>query len=149
MHNTTSNEPGQPWSSKRSQIDLGSLSTLDGLAVATVHVDAQGRVFATKSLSASRHFLKKPLAIAMDVEVLRQAEALGVEYFRVFERDAKQHLWVFAKAFDKGLPVHRGFGPQLAVPVWLWQPGTEPPVIEIEPVRQELRQPTFSFEEAA
>lgn len=90
-----------------------------------------GRVIAgtlRKSISASRHLLKKPPAIAFDVSVLEDAARLGA--VRVEVRDTESGTVYRAELADfwqYALRLNRGFGKQLALPLNRWRVrGTTP-----------------------
>jgi hypothetical protein len=71
-----------------------------------------------KQCRASRHFLKRPPSIAVDLSDLRAALAAGAHWLEV--KDVESGI-VWATRLDAlqehGLEVSRGFGPQVALPL--------------------------------
>lgn len=80
-----------------------------------------------KTVCASRHLLRKPEGWASDIFVLDQLEALGVEWIQLDDAETRK---VYRARVDDfrlhGIPLDRGFGPQLVLPIRYWkttQPG--------------------------
>jgi hypothetical protein len=90
-----------------------------------------GLVFA-KTISGSKHFLRRPAAIAFDVATLDAAEAAGAVMVKVTDGETG-HVYaqriVTIRAY--GFPVTRGFGRQIALPLNAYaidgKPPTHPP----------------------
>ena len=79
-----------------------------------------------KRVQASRHLLRRPPAIAIDTAALRWAEVEGALFARVEDTETgRAYLASLSTIRAKGLPVSRGFGPQVALPLYLW--ATEDP----------------------
>lgn len=80
-----------------------------------------------KKVCASRHLLRKPEGWASDIFVLDQLEALGVEQIWLTDRESGKRYNATVGDFRRhGIPLDRGFGPQLVLPLRFWrttQPG--------------------------
>lgn len=77
-----------------------------------------------KRVFGSRHFLRKPHAIALDVESLRLAEAAGVTYVSITDQETGltyradfETIWAHGFRFD------RGFGEQIGLVFRWWNTG--------------------------
>lgn len=89
----------------------------DGRAVGRV----EGGVF-RRAMRSSSHMLKRPQAWAADVDALDQAQAAGASQVEIFDRDTgATYRAELAEFHRRGLPVNRGYGPQLALPLAYWQ----------------------------
>lgn len=78
--------------------------------------------FLRKSVSASRHFLRTPPAIAWDLTALDDARQRGVTRCEVRDRESGRVYTTSLDAFyAKGVPIDRGFGRQLALPLAYWR----------------------------
>ena len=79
--------------------------------------DSQGVWFLSKTVSGSKHFMRTPPAIAFDQVVIDQAQWHQCQYVQVTDRETgdiyKTGLHMFQ---EKGVPVVRGFGKQVALP---------------------------------
>jgi len=74
-----------------------------------------------KSVFGSRHFLKKPPAIAFDRGALDRAEQAGAVRVRVVDRETGiVYTASIAHIRRAGLAINRGFGAQLALPLESW-----------------------------
>jgi hypothetical protein len=77
-----------------------------------------------KRVQGSRHFLRKPPAIALDVESLARAEVAGA---RSVEIDDEETGLTYRADFETirahGLRIDRGFGEQIALPFQRWNTG--------------------------
>ena len=110
------------------------LFAASGRAIAEVGRDANGRVFATKTVRRSVHFLRRPEAIALDKVALAQAAELGVCYLRVFEQDAGLVYTTPITNFQEHVfELDRGFGLQVGLPLSWWTVGVEPSVSPSHP----------------
>lgn len=79
-----------------------------------------GDVF-RKHVDASKHFLRRPPAIAFDREVLTQARAEGAQIAEVIDREGGQtYRAPIARIFGKGFSVNRGSGAQIALALNDW-----------------------------
>ncbi len=96
---------------------------LNGRAVGHV----QGDTF-HKTLARSRHFLRRPPAIAFDRTTLRDARRAGAMRVRIYEREQGD---VYEATIDEieryGFPVRRGFGDQVALHLSRWTVNGQPP----------------------
>jgi hypothetical protein len=84
-----------------------------------------GRVF-FKNVDGTRHFLRKPPAIALGCDSLRDAEAAGADLICVVDRVNQRWYWsridhLRAHSFR----VDRGFGQQLGLTFGYWRDSDE------------------------
>jgi hypothetical protein len=81
----------------------------------------QGRTL-QKTVCASRHFLRKPLAICFDDVVIQEARLRGVEQIEVTDKETG-HLYrcSLAKFLSRRLRVERGHGLQWGLTMAYWQ----------------------------
>lgn len=74
-----------------------------------------------KSLKSSKHFLRKPPAIAFDVQSLRDARAAGASKAQIIDQDTGT---IYRASIDRimkdGWTFNRGFGNQIALPMEGW-----------------------------
>ena len=64
----------------------------------------------------SAHFLQRPRALASDVDVLRQAQDAGAEFFCAHHLETGQEYRApIARFFSRGLRINRGHSPQIAL----------------------------------
>jgi hypothetical protein len=74
-----------------------------------------------KTVSGSKHFLRKPEAIAFDIESVKAAEAAGASLVVVQDRDTgKTYTASIDQIWKSGLYLDRGFGQQVALPLTYW-----------------------------
>ncbi len=74
-----------------------------------------------KHIYKSKHFLRKPPAIAFDLEIIEAARAAGVERVEAHEDEDKKLYSVDLDRFVKSsIVIDRGAGPQLALPLEYW-----------------------------
>ena len=76
----------------------------------------------SKRLRGSRHFLRKPPAIALDIDTLEQALRLGATKVEVY--DMESGMFYRAKIdliFEKGFRFNRGYGDQIALCLSRWK----------------------------
>jgi len=76
----------------------------------------------SKRVRGSRHFLRKPPAIALDIDTLEQALRLGATKVEVY--DMESGIFYRAKIdliFEKGFKFNRGFGDQIALCLSRWE----------------------------
>jgi hypothetical protein len=94
---------------------------VDGKAIGEV----RGNVF-TKRIYASRHFLRRPPAIAFDIDSLHAAQRAGAVFVQVLDGDSNRtYIQRIETILEKGLAVNRGFGKQIALPLKLWKDSVE------------------------
>lgn len=75
----------------------------------------------TKRVQASRHFLRKPPAIAFDVQSLITAQRLGATRVEVTDTESGRVYRVQLETIRaRGVRVNRGFGDQLALLLHEW-----------------------------
>jgi len=76
-----------------------------------------------KQVEASRHFLRRPPAIAFDVSTLDDAEKKGAKHVCVTDRETwKVYHARMDTVRDKGFAFNRGYGDQIALPLTEWSP---------------------------
>jgi endonuclease YncB( thermonuclease family) len=76
-----------------------------------------------KQVEASRHFLRRPPAIAFDVSTLDDAEKQGAKHVCVTDRETwKEYHARMSTVRDKGFSMNRGYGNQIALPLTEWSP---------------------------
>lgn len=74
-----------------------------------------------KRLDAKRHFLKKPPAIAFDVQSLDDAETAGAKFVEVTDVPTqKQYKTSIANIRTRGFRFNRGHGEQIALRLNYW-----------------------------
>lgn len=82
---------------------------------------ASGELALTKRVAASRHFLRVPPAIGIDLEILDWAEREGAGLVQVMELEAGVYYCASLSTLrSKGFPVNRGFGRQWALGLSEW-----------------------------
>lgn len=75
-----------------------------------------------KTLSSSKHFLRKPPAIAFDISTLRDAQDAGAILVTVVDRDTGSIYQAdLDDIFDYGFSLNRGYGHQLALNLNSWK----------------------------
>jgi hypothetical protein len=80
-----------------------------------------------KTISGSKHLLRKPAAIAFDLSTLDDAEAAGAVFAEVTDRETGR-AWraSIAHIRRRGFDVNRGHGRQVALVLSEWRTGDEP-----------------------
>jgi hypothetical protein len=74
-----------------------------------------------KRVQASRHFLRTPPAIALDVQSLADAEKAGALRVEILDTESKtRYKATVAHILRAGFAVDRGFGRQIALPLDAW-----------------------------
>ena len=74
-----------------------------------------------KKLAGSRHFLRKPPAIAFDVASLEQAKAAGAEVVKVTDKETGiTYTATILHIFAKGKKFNRGYGEQIYLTMNGW-----------------------------
>lgn len=82
--------------------------------------EVSGGVF-KKTVSGSVHFLRKPPAIALDVDSIRQAREYGAVGIQVTDRETGREYSCDLGHFDRhSFALNRGFGDQRALPLDRW-----------------------------
>jgi len=73
-----------------------------------------------KKALKSKHFLRKPLAIAIDKELLEETIS-QIRYIQVYEREESLYYTVSVSSFIKHcFRFDRGFREQVALPIKFW-----------------------------
>ena len=84
-----------------------------------------------KKVRASKHFLRKPPAIAWDVEAIKKADGQGTERLEVEDTDTGQVYYCQLQTlFKHGFKFDRGHGRQIGLTLNYWQ-------------RKDAKQPTL------
>ncbi|MFN8493995.1 MAG: hypothetical protein U0350_40730 [Caldilineaceae bacterium] len=81
----------------------------------------------TKSVAASKHFLTKPHAIALDLQSLADAQRAGATLVQI--TDSETHNTYSAAVtliYDHGFRFNRGFGNQIALDLLYWSLNGQP-----------------------
>ena len=74
-----------------------------------------------KKVNGSKHFLRKPPAIAFDVDTINSAKKSGAKHIEIFDKDSNNfYLTRMAKLDEKGFEFNRGFGKQVAMVMSDW-----------------------------
>jgi len=111
------------WQKRHPQSAPGAPIFLNGRVVGHV----RDGVF-EKTLARSRHFLRRPPAIAFDRSTLQDARRAGATRVRIYEREQGD---VYEADLDEvelhGFPVQRGFGDQVALHLSRWTVNGQPP----------------------
>lgn len=77
--------------------------------------------YLTKTVSASKHFLRFPPTIANDIAGLEEAEGLGATQVRVTDVESgKVYCASLNQIWTKGREFDRGHGPQQMLPLRYW-----------------------------
>lgn len=80
-----------------------------------------------KHVRGSIHFLRKPEAIALDANSLKQAEMAGARSVKIIDTETKKvYQALIGTIRKKGIPIDRGHGAQIALPINDWNRGNEP-----------------------
>ncbi len=75
-----------------------------------------------KPLRSSIHFLRKPPAIAFDVQSLHQAKAMGANSVKIRDLDTELvYRAPIELIFSKGFQFNRGYGEQIALTLEHWR----------------------------
>jgi hypothetical protein len=91
--------------SKRNGIPIYAQGKIIGLVV--------GDVF-RKRIRGSIHALRKPPALALDIEALRNAESVGARWVAILDIETNKTYWARISIFwDKGKVIDRGYGVQM------------------------------------
>jgi hypothetical protein len=92
----------------------------------------EGDVF-MKRISGSKHFLRKPPAIAFDISSLQHAEEAGATIVQVTDVDnGEMYRCTMHRIWQKGFEIDRGHGAQQAVTMENWTTGDNPLTVQQE-----------------
>ena len=81
----------------------------------------------SKSIDASKHFLRVPPAIANDLDVLAQAKERGARVCEITDRETgTTYRATIEKIWRRGFHVERGHGAQIALALSEWARDGEP-----------------------
>ncbi len=71
-----------------------------------------------KNVIASKHFLRKPLAICFDVSSLEDAEENGACHVKVIDKESsKEYRSTIKTCRERGILIDRDYGIGVAVPI--------------------------------
>lgn len=74
-----------------------------------------------KSFTFSRHALKKPPALAVDLEIFQEAVSRGVKTVELYDRENNVFYTATVEQFRQhGFRINRGFGEQIALHLKHW-----------------------------
>jgi len=94
--------------------------------------EVRGNTF-VKRVRGSRHMLQRPRAWAVDVAVLREAEALGARAVEVVDTETNTTYRAPLERFwTRGIRVNRGYGEQVALLLADWLPAGQPAVEAVQ-----------------
>jgi hypothetical protein len=80
-----------------------------------------------KKVRGSKHFLRKPPAIAFDISSLEEAKACGATTVRAIDDETgKVYQVPISTIFSKGFIFDRGHGSQIGLVFRYWQQGNDP-----------------------
>jgi len=80
----------------------------------------------SKTVTGSRHFLKVPPAIALSVDSLHQAQAVGAFDVAIYDKETRTtYRASIAHILENGFELNRGFGLQIALPFEGWTKQTK------------------------
>ena len=92
-----------------------------GRKVGYVGFDDDGTLRFHKTITGSKHMLRKPLAIALDSSIFAQLKLFGCEYIEVTDWETGFVYVATVEQFEeKSLEINRGYGLQLALPLQDW-----------------------------
>jgi len=117
-HSTTPRPAGQPTTAL-------PIRAANGRVVGNV----AGGVF-SKRVRGSVHMLRAPRGWALDADTLGELRALGVATVAVTDTETGTAYTAPLAEFDAhGVPLDRGFGPQVALPLGYWRVNGQPPAL--------------------
>jgi hypothetical protein len=102
-----------------------------------------------KTISATKHMLRRPKAIAFDRCTLRDAAAAGATCAAILDRETGITYSISFETIDRhSFPVHRGHGDQIAVTLEHWAingatPAAVASVAQTNQERKELQMSLF------
>ncbi len=125
---TQTTKAGRRASGAGQRLDLRAAANPSQAHCTTGHVYAQGRVVGQvrgdtfcKTVSASRHMLRKPPAWALDLQSLCDAERLGARWVQFFDRDSGGCYRASVEQVRRhGFVFDRGHGRQIGLPLDRW-----------------------------
>jgi hypothetical protein len=80
-----------------------------------------------KTIAGSKHMLRRPAGIALDLGSLADAEDAGARYVEIFDSETGRHYHAAISTIRaRGFRVSRGFGEQVALPLDAWARDAEP-----------------------
>lgn len=75
-----------------------------------------------KNVSSSKHFLRRPPAIAFDITSINAARDLGATEIQVYDKDTNKLFCTDMQTLrDQGFYVNRGYGEQIALDLDNWE----------------------------
>ena len=96
-----------------------SICRADGRIIGAV----RGDTF-EKRVAASKHFVRKPPAIAFDIQTLMDARAAGAVFIHVTDVESgRDYYSTVHTVLHDGFSLNRGFGNQVALPIGRWNTG--------------------------
>jgi hypothetical protein len=128
MVNTESPSRTGRWTQSRQHIDDGVSACNCTLIWAGGYVVGQvsAKVF-FKKVRGSKHFLRKPPAIAFDIQSLEDAKDAGASTVRVLDEESGMTYQASIETiFTRGFPFDRGHGKQIGLAFRYWQQGDDP-----------------------
>ena len=91
-----------------------------------------------KRVHSAKHFLRKPPAIAFDVDTLTQAQDLGATRVKIIDLDTNSiYIASIELIFEKGFVFNRGYGIQIGLTLNYWNTSS--------PTQPNLSKPTKVF----
>ena len=91
-----------------------------------------------KRVHSSKHFLRKPPAIAFDIDTLTQAQDLGAIKVKIIDLDTNTiYIASIELIFEKGFVFNRGYGIQIGLTLNYWNTSS--------PTQPNLSKPTTVF----
>jgi hypothetical protein len=85
-----------------------------------------------KKVKGTKHFLRKPPAIAFDISSLEEARACGATKVRVIDTESgKIYQAPISTIFAKGFSFNRGRGEQIGLRFVHWQQGNDPLAMQL------------------
>jgi len=89
-----------------------------------------------KAVEGSKHFLRQPPAIALDLGAVQAAEADGVSLVVVIDRETSAvYQTTITELHERGFCLNRGFGEQIAMRLDRWQrKDADAPIDQRQPV---------------
>jgi len=95
--------------------------TAFGPKVAGVLVTEAGRTVFRRLVQGDRHMVRVPeSAWAFDAEVLERVSAAGATEVEVIDQDGRRWWTSLSYLLERGEPLDRGHGRQIALPLRLW-----------------------------
>jgi len=74
-----------------------------------------------KKFKASKHMLRVPPALAVDYEILKEAQNRGCQYIQLFDSENGEfYVSEISTMITNGFELNRGFNAQIALPLSKW-----------------------------